>query len=623
MSLARYWGGRIEMATTWSVYSRRTRSSTVRPPGFSDATALSGGRSDETSSVKAIARARRRRSPELKWAVENNDVRHTTITTSIEEDGQLVNAKQRTNPVKARKRCGVSGQDKVVDIEEIPPSHSSYSFSKEDAASIRSSLLSWYDEHHRTLPWRQNSHSRQRQLMTDGSHEELRTPNGAVDEEAPEDRPANQAGDVASCLVELKNLKGGKAVGKKETRNNSKRAISDDGQNSDRQDYSKIPVTDDQRAYEVWVSEMMLQQTRVATVIEYYNRWMKRWPTVHHLAQATQEEVNTLWAGLGYYRRARFLLEDQSQSAKYVSANNLTGCQADCERVHWVSPFFKRTSRSPGIGSYTAGAIASIAFQQPVPLVDGNVTRVLSRLRAIPYNPKSQSTVKLLWSLAEELVDAKRPGDLNQSIMELGATVCTSTSPSCSSCPVSGHCKALSLESRSSKLVTEFPVKVAKLPRREEHVAVCVLEVLNKVTEDEAKVSQTDSYILLVQRPKQGLLAGLWEFPSVSLGAVPAFGNELTAAMDRYLKESLDYDLEKKGSFSVQKREAVGTYIHLFSHIKMHMSVEWLLLCPSESSQWQRNFMEIREASVQCKWVQADTVDPLDVRESLEVEKSS
>ncbi|KAG6543097.1 hypothetical protein Mapa_015346 [Marchantia paleacea] len=496
MSLARYWGGRIEMATTWSVYSRRTRSSTVRPPGFSDATALSGGRSDETSSVKAIARGGRR-SPELKWAVENNDVRHTTITTSIEEDGQLVNAKQRTNPVKARKRCGVSGQDKVVDIEEIPPSHSSYSFSEEDAASIRSSLLRWYDEHHRILPWRQNSHSRQRQLMTDGSHEELRTPNGAVDEEAPEDRPANQAGDVASCLVELKNLKGGKAVGKKETRNNSKRAISDDGQNSDRQDYSKIPVTDDQRAYEVWVSEMMLQQTQVATVIEYYRRWMEAWPTVHHLAQASQEEVNTLWAGLGYYRRARFLLEGAKQIVK-----ESTGFPRSLKELREV----------PGIGSYTASAISSIAFQKPVPLVDGNVTRVLSRLRAIPYNPKSQSTVKLLWSLAEELVDAKRPGDLNQSIMELGATVCTPTSPSCFSCPVSSHCKALSLESRSLKLVTDFPIKVAKLPRREEHVAVCVLEVLNKVTEDEAKVSQTDSYILLVQRPKQGLLAGLWEF---------------------------------------------------------------------------------------------------------------
>ncbi|BBM97573.1 A/G-specific adenine glycosylase [Marchantia polymorpha subsp. ruderalis] len=589
MSLARSWGGRIEMATTWSVYSRRTRSSSIKPPGFSDSTAQSGGRTDEIPSVKAITRARSRRSSELKLSVENNDSRNATTTS-------ILKAAQRTNPVKARKRGGVSGQDSVVDIEEVPASQSSYSFCKEDAASIRSCLLSWYDEHHRTLPWRQNLHSRHRQDVIDCRHDELRRPKDEVEEEDKEKGPGGQAG------VDPKDLKGGQAVGKKETRNKSRRAISDEGPKSDRQDLSKILVTDDQRAYEVWVSEMMLQQTRVATVIEYYNRWMKKWPTVHHLAQATQEEVNTLWAGLGYYRRARFLLEGAKQIVKESN-----GFPRSLEELRDV----------PGIGSYTASAISSIAFQKPVPLVDGNVTRVLSRLRAIPDSPKLRTTVKLLWALAEELVDAKRPGDLNQSIMELGATVCTPTSPSCSSCPVSKYCRALS---SSSKLVTDFPVKVAKVPRREEHVAVCVLEVLNNVTEDdndEATVSKPDSYILLVQRPNQGLLAGLWEFPSVSLGAVPACGKELTAAMDRYLKESLDYDLVKKGSFSVQKRETVGTYIHLFSHIKMHMSVEWLLLCPSESSEWQRNFMNIREASVHYKWVQADTVGKLGLTTSV------
>ncbi|CAH9073462.1 unnamed protein product [Cuscuta europaea] len=138
----------------------------------------------------------------------------------------------------------------------------------------------------------------------------------------------------------------------------------------------------EKRAYEVWVSEIMLQQTRVQTVIDYFNRWMEKWPTVQHLARASLEEVNEIWAGLGYYRRARFLLE----GAKMIVANGngFPNTASDLRKVK-------------GIGEYTAGAIASIAFNEKVPVVDGNVVRVIARLKAISANPKSKATVKNLW----------------------------------------------------------------------------------------------------------------------------------------------------------------------------------------------------------------------------------
>lgn len=135
----------------------------------------------------------------------------------------------------------------------------------------------------------------------------------------------------------------------------------------------------ERRAYGVWVSEVMLQQTRVQTVIAYYNRWMQKWPTIHHLAQASLEEVNEMWAGLGYYRRARFLLE----GAKKIVAEG--------GQIPKVASMLRNI---PGIGEYTSGAIASIAFKEVVPVVDGNVVRVIARLRAISANPKDSATIK-------------------------------------------------------------------------------------------------------------------------------------------------------------------------------------------------------------------------------------
>ncbi|KAK6259641.1 hypothetical protein SCA6_014115 [Theobroma cacao] len=316
---------------------------------------------------------------------------------------------------------------------------------------------------------------------------------------------------------------------------------------------------DEKRAYGVWVSEVMLQQTRVQTVIDYYKRWMQKWPTLQHLAQASLEEVNEMWAGLGYYRRARFLLE----GAKMIVARG-------SEFPNTVSTLRK----VPGIGDYTAGAIASIAFKEVVPVVDGNVVRVLARLKAISANPKDKTTVKNFWKLAAQLVDPSRPGDFNQSLMELGATLCTPLNPSCSSCPVSSQCCALyNSKNDESVVVTRYPTKVVKAKQRQDFSTVCVVEISG--SQGTLHQSQPDSRFLLVKRPDEGLLAGLWEFPSVTLD------EEADLAMRRKLIDQLlkkSFKLNPPKNCSIISRVLVGEFVHVFSHIRRKIYVELLVL---------------------------------------------
>ncbi|KAL9259719.1 Adenine DNA glycosylase-like protein [Drosera capensis] len=237
----------------------------------------------------------------------------------------------------------------------------------------------------------------------------------------------------------------------------------------------------EKRAYGVWVSEVMLQQTGVATVVDYYRRWMTKWPSIHHLSLASLEGAKRITEGGGRFPRSVMELK-----------------------------------KVPGIGNYTAGAIASIAFNKAVAVVDGNVLRVLARLKAISANPKDLLTVKKFWKLAEQIVDPDRPGDFNQALMELGATICTPTSPSCSSCRVSGQCHALATARDSSSLmVTDYPQKVVKTKQRNEFSAVCVLEITKSL--DFSEKCNSKSLYIIVKRPDEGLLAGLWEFPSVLL----------------------------------------------------------------------------------------------------------
>uniref|UniRef100_A0A0E0RF60 Adenine DNA glycosylase n=1 Tax=Oryza rufipogon TaxID=4529 RepID=A0A0E0RF60_ORYRU len=279
---------------------------------------------------------------------------------------------------------------------------------------------------------------------------------------------------------------------------------------------------EEQRAYAVWVSEVMLQQTRVPVVVDYYSRWMVRWPTVDSLAAATQEEVNEMWAGLGYYRRARFLLE-------------------------------------------------------VVPVVDGNVVRVISRLYAIPDNPKESSTVKRFWQLTGELVDPSRPGDFNQAMMELGATLCSKTKPGCSQCPVSSNCQALTLSNQNASVkVTDYPRVVPKAKPRSDFAAVCVVQLAQCLDEGIADSTGNDNLFLLIKRPEEGLLAGLWEFPSVLLSAEKTDALNRRKEMDKYLKQVLSIDVKRRSS--VILREDIGQHVHIFSHIRLTMFVELMIL---------------------------------------------
>lgn len=231
--------------------------------------------------------------------------------------------------------------------------------------------------------------------------------------------------------------------------------------------------------YRVWVSEVMLQQTQTATVIPYFERFIARFPTVQALADAPLEEVLRYWEGLGYYSRARNL-----HKAAQIIAQNGGQLPSTPDRLREL----------PGVGAYTAGAIASIAFQQPAPVVDGNVIRVLARLLWLKGDLKTHAAQKRLWQLAEQLVDLKRPGDFNQAMMELGSTVCTPAQPRCSECPVSHLCEAY-----QRGQPTAVPEPSRRTPTRE------VVDV--------SAIIERDGRFLLAQRVPEGLWGGLWEFP--------------------------------------------------------------------------------------------------------------
>lgn len=233
--------------------------------------------------------------------------------------------------------------------------------------------------------------------------------------------------------------------------------------------------------YAVWISEAMLQQTRVETVAGYWRRFLDALPGVRALAAADEATVLGLWSGLGYYRRARSLR---------------AAAQALVERHGGEFPRTRAALLDlPGIGPYTAGAVLSIAFDLPEPLVDGNVARVLARRFAIDAEQVSKPFQRELWSLAERLVPERRAGDWNQALMELGATVCTPRSPRCGECPWAAQCLALA-EGRT-----------AELPRMRPRPASIEVELT-------IGVAARGSALLLRRRPAVGRMAGLWEFPT-------------------------------------------------------------------------------------------------------------
>lgn len=253
--------------------------------------------------------------------------------------------------------------------------------------------------------------------------------------------------------------------------------------------------------YAIWVSEVMLQQTQVKTVIPFWERWMREIPTLDALASLSEPRLLKLWEGLGYYTRVRNL----QKAARLIVTKSEGVFPSDPAQILDL----------PGIGRYTAGAIASIAYGQAQPLLDGNVVRVLTRLHGISENAREKPTIDQLWKLATELVIAaetldKKPqqgarlsagpcSDLNQSLMELGATICLPSKPACPVCPIRQHCVAA-----ADGLVAAIP----DLGKRQAATARRFV----------AFIAESSGSVLATQRPEGGVNAGLWEFPNIEIG---------------------------------------------------------------------------------------------------------
>jgi len=278
-------------------------------------------------------------------------------------------------------------------------------------------------------------------------------------------------------------------------------------------------------AYGVWLSEIMLQQTQIDTVLPYYERFLTQYPTIHDLAHTDLDSILKLWEGLGYYSRARNLFK----TARIVSGEFQGNFPDNVAGLLGL----------PGIGRYTAGAIASIAFDVQAPVLDGNVIRVFSRWLDLDGDVTQTSTKNALWEVAEDLVPAERPGDYNQALMELGQKICTPKNPLCGDCPVQSICLAYANGTQS-----ERPVKKKK-PKTPHY------DVSAGLIRDE------QNRLLIAQRPMDGLLGGLWEFP----GGKQEQGETMQECLKRELIEELAIEVEVGALFIKVK--------HAFTHFKI------------------------------------------------------
>ena len=276
--------------------------------------------------------------------------------------------------------------------------------------------------------------------------------------------------------------------------------------------------------YRIWVAEVMLQQTQVATVLPYYERFLQRFPTVAALAQAELDEVLALWQGLGYYARARSL----HAAAKVV-----------CEKHGGIIPPSPREFRSlPGVGPYTAGAVLSIAFVRDLPAIDGNVVRVLTRLFDYDRDPTTAEGKRALHTHAEGLLLPGQAGDFNQAMMELGATICTPRAPRCADCPLTSFCCARAAGVQEARPVARLR---AERPHRELVAAL----------------AEREGRMLIVRRLPQGLLGGLWELPGGELDA----GEAHAQALMGHLHQNL--------SLSAKVGAEVGAVRHAYTHFRV------------------------------------------------------
>lgn len=319
------------------------------------------------------------------------------------------------------------------------------------------------------------------------------------------------------------------------------------------QNKREMPWRDSEDPYKIWISEIMLQQTRVDQATPYYERFIARFPTVYDLADADQQEVLKVWEGLGYYSRARNL----------HAAANMVVDEFDGK----VPDTWKEINKLKGVGPYTASAVLSIAFQKKHAVVDGNVIRVLSRFYGIEEDVRSTKTKNTIQSYADELISEERPGDFNQALMEFGATVCTPANPDCEECVLQSDCVA------SKTLKTdEIPYKSSKKKRPHHQIGVGI--ILNE-----------DDEVLIALRPEDAMLGGLWEFP----GGKQKPDETIEETVRRELKEELEIDISVRKAF--MKLE------HAYSHFKITLHA---FLCELEDG------IPVPKESQEVRWVSID-----------------
>jgi A/G-specific adenine glycosylase len=292
----------------------------------------------------------------------------------------------------------------------------------------------------------------------------------------------------------------------------------------------ELPWREDSNPYKVWVSEIMLQQTRVDTVIPYFLNFINKFPTIEALASADEEEVLKAWEGLGYYSRARNL------QAAVREVRDTYGGTVPSEP--------KEISKLKGVGPYTAGAILSIAYGKPEPAVDGNVMRVLSRILTIWEDIAKPSSRKIFEEAVRKLISHENPSYFNQALMELGALICTPTSPKCLLCPVREHCGAF-----HEGVQDTLPIKTKKKNVKKLQMGAVVLRT------EEGK-------FLIHKRPSKGLLANLWEFPNFELDS---YGSQ-RKQLEEYLQ--MEYNVEAHIDNGLLTKIE-----HVFSHLVWNIDV--------------------------------------------------
>jgi len=308
--------------------------------------------------------------------------------------------------------------------------------------------------------------------------------------------------------------------------------------------------------YKIWVSEIMLQQTRVDTVIPYYKRFLNQFPTVFDLANASQQEVLKCWEGLGYYSRGRNLHHASKEVVEKFDGK--------------LPTTWKEITTLKGIGPYTASAILSIAFQKKYAVVDGNVIRVLSRYYGLKNDIRKTSTKQTIQNFADDLIPENNPGDFNQAVMELGATVCTPQNPDCNNCILSVECIA-NKSAQTEIIPYKSPAK--KIP----HYNIAVGLILNDNNE-----------LLIALRPNESMLGGLWEFP----GGKQKESESLKETTSRELKEELGIDVEVFSKFQDLN--------HTYSHFKITMHAFWCRITNGEPEP---------KSSQKIQWVSLDEID--------------